>query len=318
MAGRPRKYKDNAEKQRAYQERKARGMRDAELLRNDKQLFKIERPALRYFGGKSRLGHWIIDQFPSHTCYVEAFCGGASVMLQKKPSRFEVINDLDGRVINFFRVLRDQTEHLIRGILLTPYSREELRLARVSEPVDDPVEMARRFYLRCWQSFGSGTGTSSTGWRFQINASGGAHAVGSFNRVDHLWMIAERLKQVQIECDDALKVIERFDGPDTLFYLDPPYLHSTRYESSHLKGYGHEMSDDQHRQFSEVARRVQGYVIISGYPSPLYDELFTGWRCITKETPDLNGKEQTECLWLSPRLAEYKAIPDMFAELSAD
>lgn len=310
---RERKHQNAADKQKAYRERKVTANRNAETLRNDKKLFKIERPALRYYGGKSRLGHWIIDQFPDHTCYVEAFCGGASVMLQKKPSRFEVINDLDGRVINFFRVLRDQTEYLIRAILLTPYSREELRLARVSEPVDDPVEMARRFYLRCWLSYGSGIGKSSTGWRYQIgNESGGAHALGSFNRVEHLWEIAERLKLVQIECDDALKTIERFDSPETLFYLDPPYVHSTRHNNSTSKGYGHEMSDDDHRHFAEIVRRVQGHAIISGYPSALYDELFEGWRTLTCESIDVNGKAQVEVIWLSPSITEYKALP-MFA-----
>lgn len=308
--GRPRKHTDDAEKMRAHRRDKKEQLRNAEMLRNDKQLFKIERPALRYYGGKSRVGHWIIDQFPDHSCYVEAFAGGASVMLQKSPSRFEVMNDLDGRVINFFRALRDKTEHLIRAVLLTPYSREELRLCRTLEPVDDPVEMARRFYVRCWQSYGSGTGTSSTGWRFQIgNKSGGSHALGSFNRVDHLWAIAERLKQVQIESDDALKVIERFDSSETVFYLDPPYVHSTRYHSSKDKGYAHEMSDADHTRLAELARRVQGYVIISGYTSPLYDELYAGWQTLTRMSRDVNGKEQTEVLWLSPRVSEDRSLP---------
>lgn len=308
---RPQIHQSNAEKQRVYRQRKARGIRNASALRNDKELIKIERPPLRYYGGKWRIASWIIQQFPAHTCYVEALAGGASVLIQKEPSRFEVLNDLNNDVINFFDMLRARTEELIRAILLTPYAREELRRARNAEPTSDPIERARRFYIRCWQSFGSGTGTSSTGWRYQIGTgdTSRASAIGSFNDTEHLWLVADRLKQVQIECDDAFKVIQRFDSDDTLFYLDYPYVHSTRYHSSKSKGYSHEMTDDDHRLFADLARSVQGMVIVSGYASPLYDELYAGWKCISKESRDVNGGTQIECLWLSPRVTEAQAQP---------
>lgn len=299
----PKKHNSDADKQRAYRQRKSRTIRNASALRMDKQIIKIERPALRYYGGKWRLASWIIEQFPAHTCYVEAFSGGASCLLQKQPSRFEVMNDLDGDVINFFDMLRARPEELIRAILLTPYARAELWRARDAEPTNDPIERARRLYIRCWQSYGSGTGTSSTGWRYQIGAedyTSGASAIGSFNDVDRLWLIAERLKQVQIECDDAYKVIQRFDAEKTLFYLDYPYVHSTRYNNSKSKGYQHEMTDGDHRRFAELARSVKGMVIVSGYASALYDEIYAGWKCISKESRDVNGKQQIECLWLSP------------------
>lgn len=301
--GRPRKYTDDAQKAKAYRERKAREYRNAEALRNDKQIINIDRPALRYYGGKWRVGSWIIDQFPDHTCYVEPFAGGASVLLQKPPSRIEVMNDLNDDVINFFDMLRDKPEQIIRAILLTPYAREELRRARKAEPTDDPIERARRFYVRCWQSYGSGTGKSSTGWRFQIGTGDNsrASAIGSWNDTQHLWAVAERLKQVQIEHDDAFKVIERYDSPETLFYLDPPYVHSTRYHDSVSKGYSHEMEDQDHRALAAQLVGLKGMVIISGYPSALYEELFAGWKCISKESLDVNAKAQTECLWLSPR-----------------
>lgn len=307
---RPRLYQSNSEKQKAYRDRKARELRNAQALRNDKSLFKIERPALRYYGGKWRIGSWIVDHFPQHTCYVEAFAGGASVLLQKQPSRIEVLNDLNRDVINFFDVLRDKPEQLIRAISLTPYAREELRRAR-TEPGDDPVDQARRFYVCCWQSFGSGTGTSSTGWRYQIGTGDNsrASAVGSWNDTQHLWLVAERLKQVQIECDDAYKVIQRYDSAGTLFYLDYPYVHSTRYNNSSRKGYSHEMTDEDHRRFASLVRECRGFVIVSGYASELYDEIYGGWTRVGKESNDVNGKAQMEYLWLSPRTNELTRLP---------
>lgn len=303
------KHSSNAAKQKAYRDRRKRAIRNAEALRLDKSLLMIDRPALRYYGGKWRIANWIIDQMPAHSCYVEPFAGGASILLRKEPSKFEVLNDLNNDVITFFEVLRDRPEHLIRAILLTPYSREELRRARSS--TDDALEQARRFYVRCWLSFGSGTGKSSTGWRYQTGYGDNsrATAIGSFNDTEHLWAVAERLKQVQIECDDAYRVIERFDSPETLFYLDYPYVHSTRYHNSDNKGYSHEMTDEDHRRFAELARRVKGLVMVSGYPSALYDEIYAGWTCRAKETRDLNSKTVTECLWLSPRTAEALDLP---------
>jgi DNA adenine methylase len=272
---------------------------------------EIGRPPLRYHGGKWRLAEWIIAQFPPHVCYVEPFAGGASVLLQKTPARFEVMNDLNDDVITFFDMLRARPDDLIRAIRLTPYGREELRRARKAKPTSDPIEKARRFYVRCWQSYGSGVGKSSTGWRYQIGAGDNtrASAIGSWNNTEHLMAVAERLKWVQIEHDDALKVIERFDSSETLFYLDPPYVHSTRYHNSSDKGYSHEMTDDDHRELAALASKLQGMVIVSGYPSALYDELFTGWTCMSKGSLDVNGKTQTECLWLSPRTVETDRLP---------
>lgn len=309
--GRPKKYSTDAERQRAYRLRKSRALRNGLALQNPTEFIGIDRPALRYFGGKWRIAEWIISQFPAHTCYVEPFVGGGSVLLQKAPARFEVMNDLDGDVIAFFDVLRSDPEALIRAIELTPYSREELRRARTSGPATEQLERARRLYVRCWQSYGSGTGKAGTGWRYQIGAGerSGANAVGSWNKTEHLWGIARRLKQVQIECDDAFKVIQRFDSPETLFYIDPPYVHSTRYEDSHRKGYSVEMSDNDHIALGQLLNSVKGMVVLSGYPSELYQQLYHDWQYISRESQDINSKLQTECLWLSPNLARLSALP---------
>lgn len=309
--GRPQIHQSNADRQRAYRQKK----RNATALQN----ISVSRPPIRYYGGKWRLGNWITAQFPPHTCYVDAFAGGASVLLQKPAATHEVMNDLNGDVVNFFQVLRRHTEQFIREVELTPYSRLEHRLAH--QPTDDPLERARRFYIRCWQSFGSGVGQSMTGWRFVIGRDGSdTTPISTWNQVEHLWEAAARLKLVQIECDDALKVLSRFDAPGTLFYLDPPYVHSTRNDRNVKgKGYAHEMSDDDHRVLAERARQLAGMVIVSGYPSPLYDELFAGWERIDCQTMNVQSTEQTECLWLSPSVSEYhrgiKKMP-LFAELS--
>lgn len=300
-----------AERQKAYRARKNRALRNGSALRNDATLTKVERPPLRYYGGKWRVGEWIINQFPPHTCYVEPYAGGASVLMQKAPADHEVINDLNGDVVNFFRVLRSNTEDLVRAIWCTPYSREELLLARTSTTSEDPIERARRFYIRCWQSFGSGVGTSSTGWRYGKGDNGSdSSPIPTWNNTDALWQAAARLKLVQIEKDSALEVIKRFDHKGTLFYVDPPYVHSTRYHNSKSKGYAFEMSDDDHRQLAAVLHNVRGMVILSGYPSALYDELYSDWKVVTKDVQNISGKvAETECLWLSPRTIELNHMP---------
>jgi len=310
-------YSSNAERQRAYRERKSIGLRNIPALRNGLDLSKVERPVLRYYGGKWRVGEWIISQFPPHTCYVEPYAGGASVLLQKHPVTHEVINDLNGDVVNFFRVLRTNTEGLVRAIWCTPYSREELLLARTLPDAEDPIERARRFYVRCWQSFGSGVGTSSTGWRYGRGNNGSdSTPIPTWNNTDALWQTAARLKLVQIEKDDALTVIKRFDHESTLFYVDPPYVHSTRYHNSKSKGYAFEMTDQDHAQLAEMLHSVRGMVILSGYPSALYDRLYSGWKRVSKETQNISGKvAETECLWLSPRTTEINHLP-LFANLS--
>jgi DNA adenine methylase len=254
-------------------------------------------PLLRYHGGKYRDAHRIISQFPSHEFYVEVFGGGASVLLQKQPSSFEVYNDLSGDVVNFFKVLRDQADELIKTIQLTPYSRLERKLAY--EPAADSLERARRLYIRSWQGFGSSSLKMNTGWRFMYRQLSGENVVASFNRTDHLYILAARLKQVQIENDDAISIIKRYGRNEkTLFYLDPPYPHSTRTSSN---SYDHEMTDEQHRELAQVLHSFNGMYLISGYDCELYRELYKGWRLVDWSSL-INGvkRKSKECLWISP------------------
>lgn len=266
----------------------------------------IDRPVLRYLGGKWRIARWILQYFAPHHIYVEPYAGGASLLFRKVPAPVEVLNDLDGDVINFFQVLRFWTKELVRVIELTPFARAEV--LREWEPVvGDPLEQARRFYVRSWQAFGPPTATPrSSGWRFQRSSR---HSpVNSWNDTERLWAVAERLKQVHIECGEALDVIRRFDTPETLFYVDPPYVASTRTISTRFRGYRHEMTNEQHVQLAQLLHQLQGMIVLSGYDSPLYHSLYAGWKRVSKQARTLNAGLRTEYLWLSPNLVKRLTI----------
>lgn len=268
----------------------------------------INRPALRYHGGKWRLAPWIIEHLPDdHECYVEPFGGAASVLLTKRPSPIEVYNDLDSEVVNFFRVLRERTEDLQRAVLLTPYAREEQQGAYEIDGADE-LERARKFFVIAWQSRGASRGNWRTGWRFmRVRTLRGQTPTDDWRGVDRLLELAARLRDVAIEHDDALKVIKRFDGPNTLFYCDPPYVRETRSVRWSEKAYRHEMTDEDHRALAERLRSVRAMVVLSGYHSALYDELYGDWPTVQRSvaTDGSTGRigSATEVLWLSPRTA---------------
>lgn len=262
------------------------------------------RPALRYYGGKWNLAPWIIEHFPEHVCYVEPFAGAASVLMRKDPSPVEVYNDADGEVVNFFRVLREQPDELIRALILTPYAREELEITL--ERVDDLVERARRLFVRCWMARGGARNTWKPGWRFQRTDLMRRAITTDWCDVGRLFEVVERLKAVQIEHGRALDVIKRFDAPETLFYCDPPYVAGTRSERWGSNGYHTEMTDEDHREFGDALTQIRGMAVVSGYDNELYRELFAGWEAVTRSTytegSSATGRPlRTEVLWISPR-----------------
>ncbi len=258
---------------------------------------------LRYRGGKVRIAPWIIGHFPPHESYVEPYAGGAAVLMRKPRARFETLNDLDGEVVNFWRVLREQTDKFCRVIELTPWSRAEFYAAR--EPADDLLERARRFYVSIWQGYAKTLG--SGGWRHQIASNGwGVNRPIQFNRTDHLNAAVERLMGVQLECRPALDVIKAWDRPEVLIYADPPYLPATRERSRNL--YACEMDEADHRVMADALLASKAMVVLSGYPHGLYDEWFKGWRCETLETLAEAQKTSTEALWINP--AADRALQD--------
>lgn len=274
----------------------------------------IGRPAIRYFGGKWRLAPWIMSYFPEHICYCEPFGGGANVILQKEPSYIDVYNDLNGDVVSFFRVIRERKDELVEAIRWTPYARGEYELS--FEPTTDPLEQARRLYVQAWMKRdGYRVNDKSSGWRVtKTDARGTKTPVDDWNNIEHLYEVANRLKQMTIENGPALTVINRYDAPTTLFYLDPPYVQSTRNRRWALTAYQYEMTDADHEELARALNRIEGMAIVSGYPSPLYEGLYAGWQMITKELSQNNQSEaKIEALWLSPRIVaalEKEATPN--------
>lgn len=266
---------------------------------------KITRPALRYYGGKWRIASWVIAHQPPCGLYVEPFAGAASVLLRRRPVPFEVLNDVDSNVVNFFQILRDRTDELRRAVELTPYSREETILA--CAPTPDPLERARRFYVRSWQTMHGAPHMGNNGWRFGRQGGNGCrNTLDDWLRTPPLLkLLAERLRSVQIENDDALKILRRFDSPDTLFYCDPPYVRDTRSDRWASNGYVHELTDWDHHHFLELIVRLKGMAVISGYACELYDERLAGWKRVERKTKYGRNHQgthrgSTEVLWISP------------------
>lgn len=258
--------------------------------------------AFGWYGGKYSHLEWLLPLLPEANHYCEPFGGSAAVLLNRAPAPVETYNDLDGEVVNFFRVLRNQKEALIEAIGLTPFSREELRMAVTPTDGLTDLERARRFFVRARQVRTGLAQTASEGrWANCINTSraGMAGAVSRWlGSVEGLAPIVERLLRVQIENRPALDVIRMYDSPQTLFYCDPPYPHSTRGDS---KAYAYEMTDAEHLALSAALHAVKGKVAISGYRCELYDTLYADWHCIeaTPKTAHSVKQLRTEALWVN-------------------
>lgn len=278
-------------------------------------------PAFRYHGSKWNLAPWIMGFFPDHECYVEPFGGAGAVLLQKSRSYLEVYNDKAGNVVNFFRMLRDNPDALIRAIELTPYARAEFLLAYQDDP--DPVERARRFYVLAYQAIAGATAQWRTGWRRQkvVTKQHGRNrmkpAALSFMETDHLYQVANRFRGVQIECEDALAIIQRYDSPTTLFYLDPPYPSSVRGRWAKT-AYAHEMDDEAHWALARSAHDIMGMALISGYQCELYDEIYGDWQRVDR-VARINGPgSAVESLWLSPSVVtQWQTKLPMFSTATA-
>ena len=258
--------------------------------------------AFGWYGGKFSHLDFILPNLPEdarHFC--DVFGGSAAVIINRKPALAETYNDIDGELVNFFAALRDTrtSDSLIKAIALTPFSREEL--VRACEPPGDikPVERARRFFVRARQTRTGLAQTSSEGrWAHCVLTSraGMAGAVSRWlGSVEGLPEIVQRLQRIQIENAPALEVVERYDTPETLFYLDPPYVHDARGDAS---AYGAEMSDADH---ARALHRIKGRAAISGYRTPLYDRLFGDWRRVDADPRLCHSVRQPrqESMWMN-------------------
>lgn len=280
---------------------------------------QVTSPALRYHGAKFRLAPWLLQHFPPHRCYVEPFGGAAGVLLQKPRCYAEVYNDLDGEICNFFRVLRDpdQSSQLLQQLELTPYARDEFDLSY--SHAADPVESARRTAVRACMGFGSAGATKgSTGFR--------SDTTRTYSTAQHLWVrypealraVISRLQGVLIENRPALDVLRQHDAPDTLHFVDPPYLHETRVmQGAGNRGYyRHEMTDADHLELLGTLRSLKGMVILCGYPSQLYNDSLPGWTTTARIARISAGRGtglRTEQIWMNPAASAAQPAPQLIA-----
>jgi DNA adenine methylase len=262
----------------------------------------VRRPALRYYGGAWTRAPWTVSHFPEHTIYVEPCFGAGSVLLRKQAAKLEIANDLDTRVINFFQVLRTSPAALGNALDFTPWHETEYQNAL--QPAENPLEDARRFAIVCWMSICGGPDPRRGDFRWQKKETRRSAAVNDFPHSEHLFAIANRLKNVQFLNREALDVIHSVRGTAALIYFDPPYLQTAR---TRPKGYKFEPDEAWHITAATMLRRHTGPVIVAGYATSLYEELYEshGWERVSRAQAANSGRQATENLWLSP-LAQPK------------
>lgn len=269
---------------------------------------KPKRPLLRYFGGKWQLRHWIISHLPEHRFYAEPFAGAASVLLGKDPSpRGEIINDLNGDVVNLFKVMQgqDTSEELMRRLEWTPYAQAELVAAR--EPSDDPVEKARKMLVKSFMGIEvAGVKGGASGFRMGNVDLGRLDQEGKQtfrncakdwnNWKNQLGVIRERLSEVMIYQKDALAFIGLMDSPDCLLYVDPPYHYDTRSNTRYTVEFA------EHGALVTRLMACSAKVVLSGYQCEAYAPLeAAGWVRVEKESrANMSLTRRMECLWKSP------------------
>ena len=283
----------------------------------------VKRPLLRWHGGKWRIAPWLISLFPPHRAYVEPYGGAASVLLRKPAIGAECFNDLDGTVVNVFRVLRDPAKaaELERRLRLTPFAREEFDLAYA--PATDAIDAAHKTIVLSFMGYGSDSASRScrTGFRTK-RAKSSLPAREWSSYADAIPDFTRRLMGTVIENSDAFTIISRFDEPGTLFYLDPPYMHATRSSlaghSKKVHGYAHEMDDNSHLALLAALRQIKGMAVLSGYPTVTYDLALKGWErreCRTHAADSTTPR--TEVAWLNPAAIAAGAQRDLFDERGA-
>lgn len=253
---------------------------------------------LHYPGSKWSMAPWITSKFPPHQTYCEPFFGSGAVFFSKQRSKLETINDIDGEIVNLFRIIRERPVELANAIRWTPHAREEYYESY--NPADDDMERARRLVVRLWQGRGGKT-SHRTGWCSMVECNGPLPGKEWIHIPEKVQVIADRLQGVQIECQPALQIIERYSRPDVLIYADPPYVHRTRTTTS----YRHEMSDQDHVELLEALDEHPGPVLLSGYDNDLYNERLSHWHKEMQPAKAEGGASRIEVLWINPAASEW-------------
>lgn len=247
---------------------------------------------LNYPGAKWGMAKEIVALMPPHRSYLEPFFGSGAVLFNKPPSAIETVNDIDGDIVNFFKVMREQPEELAQLIMLTPYARDVFDDAHENRGTD-PLDRAYRFAIRSKMGHGFKT-YQKTGFKIDVAGRQGSYASRYWARMPELvHLLHKRLREVQIEHRPALEVIARFNFDNVLIYADPPYLLDTRGG----KQYQHEMTEQDHLDLLSVLQQHKGSVILSGYPHEMYDRELKDWHRITRKAYNQNSDPRTEVLW---------------------
>jgi DNA adenine methylase len=287
------------------------------------------RPPTQYFGAKGRLGPWIASLLPAHRTYVEPFAGSAAVLFAKPPSPTEVLSDADGDLVCLFRVLRDRSPELARALRYTPYARAELRAADLATPGLGELERARRVFVRLNMTVGMTLRRSGFAAAYNTNGHDRAHKFAGL--VDHLPAAAGRLRRVILEDRPALEVIAKYGAANAVIYCDPPYLEATRSAGTKRRGADYHIeyaTEAEHRALARALHATPAAVLISGYPSPLYHELYdqAGWwrveRAVDKPSSLVSGGRAAcavEAVWSNRPLRQQLAfaappVPSSIAE----
>ncbi len=264
---------------------------------------------LKYPGAKEAIAKNIISLFPSgykKMTYLEPFFGSGAIFFNKGRSTIETINDIDLNIFNLFKQIRENGEVLSDLILNTPWHREEYRLSYIK--TDNDLENARRMLVRYWFSIGARANTI-TGFRTNVLKNGGNYS--SFHAKLPLLIkdVADRLKSepgalVQIECKDALGLIDRYNQDNVLMFLDPPYVLSTR---TNKKIYNHEFTDNDHFRLCSLIKDSKAKILISGYDNDLYNTILAHWKKEFITSIDERHNLRTEVIWMN-----YKHQPMLF------
>ena len=255
---------------------------------------------LKYPGSKWNIARQMVELIPPHHSYVEPYFGSGAVLFNKVPSAIETVNDLDGDVVNLFRCIQQDSEHLARLVMTTPFSREAYdRQFEQDNSYASRYQRAVGFLVKCWQGHGFRTNGCKVGWKNDVQGRERAYALWNWYRLPE-WIveIAERLRKVQIECRPALEVIQRFGYPNVFMYIDPPYLLGTR----RGRQYRHEMTDADHEELLQAILQSKAQIMISGYESEMYNDYLDGWSKEYFTSCAEQGKPRQEVVWMNYEL----------------
>ena len=280
------------------------GIAQADQATAKKAYKKVNAP-FGYFGSKNKIALKLCSELPPHYCWVEAFCGSAALTLAKPPAAIEVINDIDGEIVNVFEQLRNNQDKICRLVSLTPYAKEELEKARISNANDSKLERARKFLVQSMFAINGVFGREKGGFSYSQSYSRNgrdARVNRWYNLPERLEQVVERLRSVRVENRDAIQLLEMFASrPATLVYIDPPYL------GERTEGYTNDVNDEAyHLKMLKLANSAKCMVFISGYENELYDRFLTkrkGWerKTIDTITKDSKGQshDRSEVVWMN-------------------